>query len=111
MEQTMEQTMERRTRGDFMASESQIEKKLRDEIKKNGGLALKFVSPGCRGVPDRLVFMPNGRIYLVELKSPGQKLRPLQKHMRKKFIDLGFKYYVIDSYKAIEVFISEILST
>jgi hypothetical protein len=94
-----------------MKSESQIEKKLRDRVKEHGGLALKFVSPGCRGVPDRLVFMPGGRIYLVELKAPGQKPRPLQKHMRKKFAKLGFKYYVIDTYETVEVFLSEIRTT
>ncbi len=91
--------------------EGQIEKRLRERVKEHGGIALKFVSPGCRGVPDRLVFMPAGRIYLVELKAPGRRPSVLQKYMRNKFTRLGFKYYVIDSYEGAEVFINEICAT
>ena len=35
--------------------ESIVEKKFAAEVKKRGGLAVKFVSPGFNGVPDRLV--------------------------------------------------------
>ena len=42
--------------------ESQLERKLRDEVKAKGGLALKFVSPGTVGVPDRIVLAPDGRV-------------------------------------------------
>jgi hypothetical protein len=41
-----------------MQSEKQIEARLKRTVKELGGLALKFVSPGCRGVPDRLIFLP-----------------------------------------------------
>lgn len=94
-----------------MLTEKQVEKRLRLKIKSLGGKALKFISPGCSGVPDRLVFLPGGKIVLVELKAPGKKLSPLQEKMRKFFIDLGFNYYVIDSYEKIEAMINEIHST
>ena len=68
----------------------------------------EIVSPGHNGVPDRLVFMPGGRIYLVELKAPGKKLSPLQLKWKARFEKLGFNYYVIDSYEGVEVFINEI---
>lgn len=45
-----------------MESEKETEKYLRDEIKKMGGAAYKFVSPGNAGVPDRLVCLPGGKI-------------------------------------------------
>ena len=35
--------------------EKQIENKLASEVKKAGGIALKFVSPSFDGMPDRLV--------------------------------------------------------
>ena len=35
--------------------EKQIENKLAMEVKKAGGIALKFVSPSFDGMPDRLV--------------------------------------------------------
>lgn len=94
-----------------MQSEKQIEKKFREQIKNIGGMALKFVSPGCSGVPDRLVFLPEGRIFLVELKKPGGKLTPLQEKMKKKFEEMGFKFYVIDSYELVEEFINEVSTT
>ena len=58
--------------------EREIEKYFVQQVKKNGGLAPKFVSPGWDGVPDRLVLLPDGRMAFVELKAPGKKLRPLQ---------------------------------
>lgn len=93
-----------------MLTEKQVEKKLRERISGIGGMALKFISPGCSGVPDRLVFLPGGRIVLVELKKPGGKLSLLQKKMRKKFNKLGFKYYIVDSYEKVEDMINEIHS-
>lgn len=43
-----------------MESEKTTEKYLRDEVRKIGGRAYKFVSPGNTGVPDRLVCLPGG---------------------------------------------------
>lgn len=90
--------------------EKQIEKRLKERVESIGGKALKFVCPGYNGVPDRLIFMPGGRIYLVELKAPGKKLTPLQQKRKHEFERLGFRYYVIDSYEAVEGFLGEILS-
>lgn len=59
-------------------TEKQIESYLRDEVKKIGGKAYKFVSPGNAGVPDRLIVFPGGRIIFVELKAPGKVSTPLQ---------------------------------
>ena len=38
--------------------EREIEKKLVDGVRKLGGRAYKFVSPGNDGVPDRIVVFP-----------------------------------------------------
>lgn len=91
-------------------TEKQIETRLRIRVKEIGGKALKFVSPGYNGVPDRLVFMPGGRIYLVELKAPGKKPTQLQIKRKEEFERMGFKYYIIDSYEGVEGFIREISS-
>lgn len=92
-------------------TEKQVEIRLRKMVQEIGGMALKFISPGHSGVPDRLVFLPGGKIILVELKKPKGKLTLLQEKMRNRFIKLGFKYYVIDSYEKVEEMISEIQST
>ncbi len=59
--------------------ESSVEKKLVLGIKRLGGRAYKFVSPGNSGVPDRLIILPGGKIYFVELKTDTGKLSPLQR--------------------------------
>ena len=50
--------------------ENVVEKKPLRRLKKRGGLAVKFVSPGFNGVPDRLVLFPGGKMAFVELKAP-----------------------------------------
>ena len=45
--------------------EKDIERKLVKEVKIKGGLAMKFVSPGIDGVPDRLVLLPKGKIAFI----------------------------------------------
>ena len=89
-------------------NEKYIERKLAEAVKKTGGLALKFVSPGLSGVPDRLVLMPKGRACFVELKSPGQKMRPLQLKRKVMLESLGFQVYCIDSIEKIGGVIDEI---
>lgn len=89
--------------------ESKIEKRLKREVEKLGGLSLKFTSPGMAGVPDRLVLLPKGRIAFVELKAPGKKLRPLQLKRKEQLELLSFKVYVIDSYKKVDEFLEEMV--
>ncbi len=76
--------------------EKEIEKKLTLEAKKRGGLALKFVSPGFDGMPDRIVLMPAGKMAFVEVKAPGRYPRPLQMARHKLLRRLGFLVFVLD---------------
>ena len=95
--------------GVFEILESKIEARLKREVEDLGGLALKFTSPGMAGVPDRLVLLPKGKIYFVELKAPGKNLRPLQLKRKEQLESLGFKVYAIDSYEKIDVFLQEVV--
>lgn len=88
--------------------ERSVEKALFQKVKKRKGLALKFVSPGMSGVPDRIVLMPEGRMAFVELKAPGKKPRPLQVCRMQKLQQLGFRCYVIDSKSMIDEVLDEI---
>ena len=76
--------------------ESSIEKALVMQARRKGGVAVKFVSPGTAGVPDRLVLLPGKKIAFVELKAPGKKPRPLQIKRKEQIEALGFKVWVID---------------
>lgn len=89
--------------------EVDIEKRLTRCVKRWGGLALKFISPGFAGVPDRLVLLPNSRIAFVELKAPGKQPRALQRKRKKQLEVLGFKVYTISSYEDIDRFIQEMV--
>lgn len=91
--------------------ERQIEKFLTDKVKKLGGLSIKLNSASFIGLPDRMILMPVGRIYFVELKAPGKKPRPLQVAVHKVFAELGFKVYVIDTKEKVGEFINAIQTT
>lgn len=80
-----------------MKSEKQVELKLVTETRKRGGLAVKFVSPGYAGMPDRLVLLPNGKLAFVEVKAPGKKPRVLQVKRHERLRELGFRVFVLDT--------------
>ena len=82
--------------------ESKIEKSLKNKVQNMGGIALKFVSPGIAGVPDRIVLIPNGKVVFVELKAPGKTMRPIQLKRKSQLEYLGFKVYLIDSLQGVD---------
>ena len=88
--------------------EKELEKKLRDKVKKLGGKAYKFVSPGNAGVMDRIVLMPGGIIYFVEMKRPGGKLSKLQIVQKRTIEKLGFNVLIISSEQELNDFISSV---
>ena len=77
--------------------ESTIESNFVKQVKAMGGMAIKLISPNFAGLPDRLVLLPHGRMFFVELRATGQKPRPLQIAVHRKLRKLGFDVYVIDS--------------
>lgn len=77
--------------------EDVIERHLVNEVKKAGGIAYKFVSPGRRAVPDRLVLLPGGKVIFVECKAPGEKPRPDQLREHARLFALGHQVIVLDS--------------
>lgn len=88
--------------------EKTIERKLAEAVRKHGGIAPKFVSPGFNGMPDRLVLMPKGRMSFVEVKAPGRNPRALQLARHELLRRLGFKVYVLDEVDGIENIVTEI---
>ncbi|MFD2305147.1 VRR-NUC domain-containing protein [Enterococcus termitis] len=53
-----------------MILESDVEKYFKKKIEEKGAWCPKWESPGIRGVPDRLVFFPRGRMAAIEMKRP-----------------------------------------
>ena len=94
-----------------MGCEKAIEQQLRTTVKGLGGVALKFVSPGTSGVPDRLILFPGKRMAFVEVKAPGMQMRPLQVKRKRQLEALGFSVYCIDHPDQIGGVLDEIRSS
>lgn len=88
--------------------EATLERRLVREVARIGGRALKWVSPGNRGVPDRLVILPGGRTAFVEMKAPGKPLAPLQERWAKILRGMGHRVHKIDCEDDIDRFIAEV---
>lgn len=93
-------TLRRKT----MNIENDIEKHLKKQITKIGGLCFKFVSPGTRGVPDRIILY-KGETCFVELKRPGGKVRKDQQKMAQTFQKQQIPIYVLDTKIAVDHFV------
>lgn len=79
-------------------SEKSIETYLKDAVEKElKGKCIKINSMSMNGLPDRMVLLPEGFIFFVELKTDGAKLRPLQVAAHRMLTYLGNKVYTIDS--------------
>lgn len=85
--------------------ESRVEKSYVKKVKDAGGRAYKFVSPGRRNVPDRLILMPIPQklrdviakyFWFVEMKAPGKKPRPGQLREKERLSDMGYRVDVVD---------------
>ncbi|MGM0940342.1 MAG: VRR-NUC domain-containing protein [Bacillota bacterium] len=85
--------------------ESQLEKRLKDKIEQLGGLCFKWVSPGRRGVPDRICILPRGRTIFVEMKAPNGKLSPLQEKRIQELEKRKHEVYVLETKQKVDAFI------
>ena len=75
--------------------EKDIEKILTENVKKLGGRAYKWTSPGNAGVPDRIVIFPDRTPVFVELKTDKGTLTNLQKVQIDRLKKLGQQVYVV----------------
>lgn len=89
-------------------SEKYIERKLREEVEKRGGICLKFQSMTDTGYPDRIILLPLGMISFVELKTRGKKPTKLQMMRHTQLRKMGFPVFVIDDSENIINILNEI---
>ena len=86
--------------------ERDIEAYLRVKVNALGGTAYKFVSPGHAGVADRLVLLPGGVVWFIEVKAPGGRLSPLQVLFGRRMQEMGMNYRVIWSKEDVDAWLS-----
>jgi len=72
--------------------EKDIERYFVKSVQSLNGIAYKFNSLSNRGVSDRIVCLPNGETWFVELKKDGGKLSALQKLFAEDMRKLGQNY-------------------
>ena len=87
--------------------ERDIEARLVASVAAAGGIAYKFTSPGRRHVPDRLVVLPAGSAFFVELKAPGKQATAGQRREHAKLRALGQFVFVADSYAAVDALMEQ----
>ena len=88
--------------------EKEIEAWLNKKIKELGGLSFKFVSPNNPGVPDRIYIFPGGRVYFVELKTEIGQMSNIQKWQRKRFEDMGCRFYLVKGMEQAREFVKQL---
>lgn len=81
--------------------ERRVEKRLVMKVRAAGGMCLKM-APTQAGMPDRLVLLPGGRFFLVELKSPRGRLRPIQVVWHQRAAKLGHPVVVLNSTRRVD---------
>ena len=92
--------------------EAKIEAYLVECIEKCNGLCIKFIDPGQRGAPDRLVVLPNRPTYFVELKRPKLgRVGPHQVRYHERLRALGQRVWVLWSKEDVDAFITEVTLT
>jgi hypothetical protein len=87
--------------------ESTIEKHLVTQVKTLGGMAYKFTSPAHRGVADRVVCLPDGQTWFVELKAPGGRLSELQKIFQSDMARMNQRYACLWSKEHVEEWLND----
>lgn len=88
--------------------ENKIENRLRLATEKRGGLCLKFVTPGKRGAPDRIILF-KGRTMFVETKAPAGILQPIQRAYHRDLELQGFNVYVVFNNEQVDNFVRYVL--
>lgn len=90
-------------------TESQIEARMVNEVKKHGGLCYKFVSPGNPGVPDRIIITADGRVVFVELKTEIGRLARVQKWQIGELQKRGADVRVAKGWAEVKEMLSEVM--
>lgn len=92
--------------------EIEIENHLRDQITTLDGLCMKFIDPGQKGAPDRLVVLAGRPTFYVELKRPRLgRLSDAQKRYHRRLRDRGQRVWTLWSKDEVDAFIIEVMLT
>ncbi len=86
--------------------ESYIESRLREAVKRLGGLAIKLTSFSFTGLPDRLILLPGGKVFFVETKCSETKPRSRQLIVHEQLRSLGFMVFIVRTNEDLKEFLN-----
>lgn len=93
---------------DQPTSEKWLERRLVQAVTQAGGIALKQTSQFHRGIPDRLILLPFGRVDWVELKTEGKKPTRLQSLTHEQLRNLSQRVFIISTKEELQNYLSTI---
>lgn len=82
--------------------ERDIERHLVERIKALGGEIRKVQWIGRRGAPDRVVMLPGGTLFWIELKRPGGSAEAHQAREHAKLHRVGQTVRILDTVEKID---------
>lgn len=89
-----------------MRLEAADEEHLRKAVRKVGGLCIKLPPHLYIGIPDRMILLPRGRLFFVELKrEKGGQVSRKQEHFREILSELGFTWLRINGRSEVDEFV------
>lgn len=77
-----------------MIREATLQSDLVKRVRLLGGMVVKL-APTVKGLPDLLVLLPTGGMYLVELKTDVGQLSPAQRVLHDRIRALGIEVHVL----------------
>ena len=86
--------------------EKHIEAHLVKRVKALGGIAYKWRGHG--GAADRIVVLPDGVVWFVEVKTVGGRLSALQKVFAADMARLGQRYCVLWTKEQVDAYINSL---
>lgn len=88
-------------------SEESLESHMRREVQRKLKGRFFKLQPGLsKGIPDRMILLPGGRIFLVELKAEDGTVDPLQKVWHANAAQLGTDVIVLSGREEVDRWIS-----
>lgn len=89
--------------------EREVEKYLVEKVKEHGGFCPKFVDPGRRGAPDRIVMLPGHSSVYVELKRPiGGEVSVSQERYHAKIRAAGQLVWVVNTKARVDALLADL---
>lgn len=84
-------------------TETQVQKKIRTNLEKQGWYVIRLTVTGVGGMPDLLALKKDKPPLFIEVKkTKGGVTSPLQAYMIRLLISFGFNAMVANSWEAVE---------